>query len=535
MILLKLLGLVVPLMGYMVVAIVLGVLGYLMAIGIPVVGTYGLLNYFSYKSLMIILLLFALLRGILRYGEQACNHYIAFKLLAHIRDLVFSALRKLAPAKLESRQKGSLISLLTSDIELLEVFYAHTISPVFIALIVSMIMIYLISSIHISLGLFTAFSYLFIGVLIPLFFGYESEDTGIIYREEAGELNSYVLESMRGLDETLQYDHTKKRLEGLNDRTDTLSIIEKNMKSMQAGQTSFTYLCISLFTVVFLLIGQFGNLSQENMIISSVMFMSSFGPVISLSNLGTGLSQTIGSAKRVLALLEEEPLVEEIENGEEPILQNIDIKHIDFSYEKEDIFDDYSLKIPDHQLIGIYGKSGSGKSTLLKLLMRFFDVDQGAITFDKQNINTIKTSYLRSNESYVTQETILFHDTIKNNIKIAKLDASDEDVMEACKKASIHDFIMKLPEGYETQVGELGCTLSGGEKQRIGLARSFLHDAPVVFYDEPTSNLDSLNEGMILKSIYEQKKEKTILMVTHRKSTLKSCDTSIEMKTERNS
>lgn len=533
MILFKLIGLVVPLMGYMIIAITLGVLGYLMAIGIPVIGTYGLLNHLSFIHLSFILILFALLRGVLRYGEQACNHFIAFKLLAHIRDLVFGVLRKLAPAKLENKQKGNLISLLTSDIELLEVFYAHTISPIFIALFVSLIMVLLIGSKHVLLGLFTAFAYIFIGVLIPIYFGHKSENIGIKHREKAGQLNSYVLESMRGLEETLQYEDTSNRLKGLNKRTDELGTIEKELKSLQGTQTSFTNLSISLLTVLFLIISSHYVASKENIILSVVMFMSSFGPVIALSNLGTGLSQTLGAASRVIALLEEEPLVKEIEEGKTPVLENVDIKNIDFKYEQEKILENYSLHLPDHQLIGIHGKSGSGKSTLLKLLMRFFEVDQGIISFNNNNINTIKTSHLRNNESYVTQETVLFHDTIKNNIKIAKLDATDEEVIQACKKASIHDFIISLKDGYDTQVGELGSTLSGGERQRIGLARSFLHDSPVVFYDEPTSNLDSLNEGMILKAIYEEKKEKTIVMVSHRESTLKRCDTCIEMKTER--
>ena len=399
MVLFKLIGLVIPLMGYMVIAITLGVLGYLMAIGIPVIGTYGLLNHLSFTHLAFILILFALCRGILRYGEQACNHFIAFKLLAHIRDLVFGVLRKLAPAKLESKQKGSLISLLTSDIELLEVFYAHTISPIFIALFVSLIMVLMIGSKHVLLGLFAAFSYIFIGVLIPLYFGHRSENIGIKHREEAGKLNSYVLESMRGLDETLQYEDTANRLKGLNKRTDELGIIEKELKSLQATQTSFTNFSISLLTVLFLIIGFNCAVSKENMILSVVMFMSSFGPVIALSNLGTGLSQTLGAAKRVITLLEEEPLVKEIEEGETPVLENIDIKNVDFKYEQEKILENYSLHLPDHQLIGIHGKSGSGKSTLLKLLMRFFDVDQGSISFDSTNINTIKTSHLRNNES----------------------------------------------------------------------------------------------------------------------------------------
>jgi len=535
----RLIKLVFPLTVYMICAILMGVAGFLCAIFIPVLSSMALVFLLGYQTLLsvhtIIILLFvcALLRGILRYAEQACNHYIAFKSLARIRDQVFGALRKLCPAKLEVKDKGSLISLITSDIELLEVFYAHTISPICIAFITSLICVSIQVQFGWIYGFYSFLAYITVGVVLPIYISKQSRQIGVEYRKEAANLNSYVLESMRGLKESMQYMDTNRRLEGLNKQTSSLAKREKKLKYFQAKTISLTNFCVVLLSLGLCLIHLYLNSSMDSMIVSSVLQISSFGPVIALANLGSTLSQTIGAGQRVISLLDETPMVEEVNNGKETDFKMVDVSSVDFAYEEEQILKNMNLSIQENEVIGIQGKSGSGKSTLLKLLMRFWDVSKGNILVDDLNIQSLNTSNLRKNEGYVTQETILFHDTIENNIRVAKENASEEEIQSACKKANIHEYIQSLPNGYKTMVEELGSSLSGGERQRIGLARMFLHDAKLVLLDEPTSNLDSLNEGVILKSIYEERKDKTIIFVSHRESTLSHCDRIIHMESER--
>lgn len=531
----RLIQLVFPLTGFMICAILMGVIGFLCAIFIPVLSSMALVNnsLFSFQTIMILLFVCALLRGILRYAEQACNHYIAFKLLARIRDQVFGALRRLCPAKLEVKDKGSLISLITSDIELLEVFYAHTISPICIAFVTSLVCMMIQMQFGWIYGLYSLFAYVVVGVALPIYISKKSRHIGIEYRKEAGNLNNYVLESMRGLKESMQYMDTNRRLSGLNHQTALLANREKDLKHFQAKTISLTNLCVVLLSLGLCLIHVSLNSSIQSTIVSSVLQVSSFGPVIALANLGSTLSQTIGAGQRVISLLDETPVVEEVVNGNEAKFNNLDILDVDFAYDEEQILKDMNLNIQEDEVIGIQGKSGSGKSTLLKLLMRFWNVSKGKILVDRIDIKGLNTSNLRKNEGYVTQETILFHDTIENNLKVAKQDATVEEIEVACKKANIHEYIQSLPNGYKTMVEELGSSLSGGERQRMGLARMFLHDSKLVLLDEPTSNLDSLNEGAILKSIYEERKDKTIVFVSHRESTLSHCDRVIHMESER--
>lgn len=531
----RLIKLVFPLTGFMICAILMGVAGFLCAIFIPVLSSMALVNnlLFSFHTIVILLFVCALLRGILRYAEQACNHYIAFKLLARIRNQVFGALRKLCPAKLEVKDKGSLISLITSDIELLEVFYAHTISPICIALVTSLVCVGIQMQFGWIYGLYSLLAYVVVGVVLPICISKQSRQIGVEYRKEAANLNSYVLESMRGLKESMQYMDTENRLMGLNERTSILATREKELKYFQAKTISLTNLCVVLLSLGLCLIHVSTKSSIQSTIVSSVLQISSFGPVIALANLGSTLSQTIGAGQRVISLLDESPMVEEVENGKEAQFKMVDVSFVDFAYDEKQILKDMNLKIQENEVIGIQGKSGSGKSTLLKLLMRFWDVSKGEINVDGLNICSLNTSNLRENEGYVTQETILFHDTIENNLRVAKQDATIDEIEVACKKANIHEYIQSLPNGYKTMVEELGSSLSGGERQRMGLARMFLHDSKLVLLDEPTSNLDSLNEGVILKSIYEERKDKTIVFVSHRESTLSHCDRVIHMESER--
>lgn len=528
----RLIVLVKPLAGFMALAIFLGVAGFLCAIQITVSGSMALLSAAgipggtNVTKGCIFLAVFAVLRGFLHYGEQACNHYIAFKLLAIIRDKVFKALRRLSPAKLEGKDKGDLVSMITSDIELLEVFYAHTISPICIAVLTCAIMLVFIGSYSIVLSLVALSGYITVGVIVPLVSSKQNKNIGMTYRCDAGSLSGFVLESMRGLLESIRYNNTEKRLEEMERRTDSLNLLQKKLKKIEGHTSAVTDVSIIIFSFAMLLaaiaLKNGGAVGTDAVIVSTVSMMSSFGPVVALSGLAGNLTYTLAAGERVLAILDEEPVVEENRTGNEVVFDGMECENVDFSYTKHTpILKNFNIEVKPNEIVGIIGESGSGKSTALKLMMRFWDVDSGRVTMSGENVKGIKTSSLRSNQSLVSQETQLFNESVEANIKIANFDASFEEVVEAAKKAAIHDFIMTLPKGYETNVGELGDLLSDGEKQRIGLARAFLKNSPMILLDEPTSNLDSLNEGRILRSLHEFGKGKSIVLVSHRKSTTK--------------
>ena len=587
----RLVGLVKPLTGYMILAVLMGFIGHLCAAFITILGGYAVLNALGFsttvsvKTVFICVLLFALLRAVLRYAEQGCNHFIAFKLLAMIRDKVFQALRKLCPAKLEGRDKGDLISLITSDIELLEVFYAHTISPVAIAFLFTVVMSLFIGAFHPALGLLALLAYLSVGIIIPLVTSRLSgtgaargeSSTGTVetegvrksqpaatvetegvrkgqaagsaagnaameFRVRSGELSSFVLDSLRGLSETIQYGQGEARLAEMNVRTDALSGDEKRMKRISGRNMAATNTAILFFDLCMLFAGamlyQRGRVDFSGVLIPSIAMFASFGPVIALANLGSTLQSTFAAGNRVLDILDEKPVTEEITDGiaidgKNAAFGGARAEKVRFSYGNEVILEDLSLVFRPGRITGVMGRSGSGKSTLLKLLMRFWKTDSGKISISGREIDSINTASLRNCESFVTQETHLFHDSIRNNLRIAKLDATEEEIEAACRKASVHDFIMTLPQGYDTPVGELGDTLSGGERQRLGLARAFLHDAPFLLLDEPTSNLDSLNEGVILKSLCEEGEDRTVVLVSHRQSTMRIADTVYTVESKR--
>ena len=539
----QLIGLVKPLFHVMTAAVMLGMAGYLCAIFLTVFAGMALLNVLGIDrsipliTLFVILAAAAVLRGILHYGEQACNHYIAFKLLALIRHKVFAALRRLCPAKLDGRDKGNLISIITSDIELLEVFYAHTISPIAIAVIVCVITEAVFFRYHWMTGVFALAGYLAVGLIIPLWNSSRGADKGMEFRTEFGDLNSFILDSLRGLDETIQYGQGKLRSAQIDERSRRLDAKQKYMKELEGAQRGMTNVLILLFSFGMLFLSTWlvmkGQMEFEGGFLCTILMMGSFGPVTALSSLSNNLMQTLASGERVLSIMEEEPVVDETEGEEAGAFGDISCGNLDFAYDDEQILKDYSIEIPEGSRIGIHGKSGSGKSTLLKLIMRFYDPDQGSIRIHGRDLKKINTDELRNMESYVTQETCLFHDSIANNIAVAKPGASRQEIEEAAKKASLHEFIMSLPNGYDTPVGELGDTLSGGERQRIGIARAFLHDAPLMLLDEPTSNLDSLNEGIVLKSLRESCRDKTMVIVSHRESTMAAAQKVYEMNNER--
>lgn len=530
----RMLGLVKPLAGFMVLAVVMGTLGFLAVQFIPVLGGYAVLNGLGYdtplalKTIWILLAVFALLRAVLRYTEQKTNHYIAFTLLAIVRDKVFKSLRRLCPAKLEGRDKGDLISLITSDVELLEVFYAHTISPICIAIVTEVVMCLFIGSFHPYMGLLAAAAFLCVGVAVPLIISKVSGNTGDEIRGQAGELAALVLENIRGLNETIQYGKGNERMELMNSRTDALSQKQSALNKLTGTNIAIANTFILIFDAAALILSlslySSGAVDICGMLIPLLAFMSSFGPVTALANLGTTLQNTIASGGRVLDIIDEAPETEDITGREKVSFTKAECDNVTFSYGGETVLSDLSINFPENSIIGITGKSGSGKSTLLKLLMRFWKTTGGDIRISDRSIEDINTADLREMEGYMTQDTQLFKDTIANNIRIAKPEASNEEIENACKKASLHDFIMTLPHGYDTDVGELGDTLSGGEKQRIGLARAFLHNAPLMLLDEPTSNLDSLNEAVILKALREETDGKTVVLVSHRESTMRIAD-----------
>ncbi len=533
----KLIVLVGSMLPVMLLAVFLGTAGHLCAISLTAMAAAGLFLDGSLRKLFFIIGAAALLRSVLHYGEQQCNHYIAFKLLAQLRHRVFAKLRLLCPAKLEGKDRGDLISMITSDIELLEVFYAHTISPIAIAVLVSLTVLGILGSIHPLCVVPALAGYLTVGVLLPVVNSARGKETGVEYRAAFSDLNSRMLEDLRGLREHLQFGTADACRERLKEDSMKLSGLQSRLSGFEADQSRMTGAAILFFSLCQLFLAVIlyknGALTNRGLLLGVTLTMGSFGPVTALSSLSNNLTQTLACGERVLSLLEEAPETEKTSGGKDIVFSGAVCGNVHFSYGKgsdaAEILKGVSVEIPKGRILGIHGSSGCGKSTLLRLLMRFWDVSSGRIYISGEDIRTVNTENLREMESLVTQETVLFHDTIAGNIAVGRIGATREEIIAAAKKASLHDFIESLPNGYETQVAELGASLSGGERQRIGIARAFLHDAPFLLLDEPTSNLDSLNEGIILKSLCEEGKDRTIVLVSHRRSTLNVADGILEM------
>ena len=530
-----LLKLVTPLAHIMAFTITMGTLGFLAAIFIMVLGAMGLVNllnfdtHLSFSGILTALIVLAVARGALRYLEQMSGHYIAFKLLALLRDKVFSSLRRLAFVKLQDKQAGQLVSLVTNDIELLEVFYAHPIAPIMIAFFTSAILLLVFG--HLS-GWFVVVAlaaYLTVGVILPIITTKLAREDGRRYRELVGEMNDFFLDSVRGMKEIQLFGYAKQRLDEIQQRSQKIDTAFERIKGQEAKVRVYTEVAVSAFNIIMLFTGlilfSLDKIDFSAFLIGVILLMSSYGPVIALSNLSSNLLQTLASGERVLSLLAEEPELKDVESAVDlKEVSRIDVENVSFAYGEEQILSDVSLSVKKGEILGIHGRSGSGKSTLLKLLMRFYDPKSGSIKINGETLPNINTRSLRDNMAYITQQTYIFNETIEENIRLARRDATLEEIMEAAKKASIHDFILSLPEGYQTKMTELGGNLSDGEKQRIGIARAFLHNAPIILLDEPTSNLDSLNEAMILKSLLNVKSEKLIILVSHRQSTMAICD-----------
>lgn len=534
----RLLGLTRPMAGVMLLAIACGVLGFCCATFLPVVATRFALDTLagSLPPMGVVagaLVGLAVARGALHYAEQTCNHYIAFKLLAHVRDLVFGKLRELAPAKLAGHDRGSLVSTITSDVELLEVFFAHTISPVSIAVVMAVVMTAFLAGISPRVALVALVGYLCVGVGMPLLGAHLSADAGRVTRAQAGLLSGIVLDSLRGLSQVLQFGAGDARMSLIDDESRRLSDAQGRLSSASSTVAAASGALIMLFSLAVMLLGggliASGEMTVDGMAIATVAVMGSFGPFVALANLGTTLQGTIASGARILAILDEEPAVAEVTDGEDIEFSGASAHGVGFSYDGEEVLDNVSLEVPQGKVVGIEGKSGSGKSTLCRLFMRFWDVDRGSIALSGTRVDAINTRSLRASEGLVEQDTFLFHGSIRDNLLVARPDATQEQIEAACRAASVHDFIEGLPKEYDTMVGELGDTISGGERQRLGLARAFLHDAPFLILDEPTSNLDSLNEGVVLRSIARLHGSRTVLLVSHRPSTMAVADQTYSM------
>lgn len=535
LIMIRLIALVGSLAWVILLAVLGGVLGFLAAMAVPVLGALGIAKVLgepvalSYLQIMVLAVACGALRGGLRLWEQYSNHYIAFRLLAALRDRIYQALRLLCPAKLEGRQKGAILSMLTADIETLEIFYAHTISPICIAVLTCLVVL-LFVGLYASwyLALATLLGFLLIGVALPLVTSGRLRPSGVAYRREFSAFNGYFLDSVKGVREIVLHNAGPARAQEVDRRSQRLqeqTARTRRASALAAGATDLC-VCLSLAAALLAGVGLYldGQLSLGRTVVGVAAVFGSFGPVIAISALPGNLTQTLASGDRVLDLLEERPAVTPVEHGADFAFQRLDVRDLTFSYGEGSVLRGLSLTARRGEIVGLIGPSGCGKSTLLKLLLRFWEKDGGQILYNGVDVDQCSTKSLLDNATLVSQSTYLFDQTVEENLRLAKPSATQQELEEACRKASIHDFILTLPQGYQTRVGALGDRLSAGERQRLGLARAFLHDGPLLLLDEPTSNVDSLNESIILQAISQHRQDKCILLVSHRASTIAIAD-----------
>ena len=532
----KLIVLLGSLSYVMLLAVINGSLGFFCAMGVTVFGALGIAKLMgetialSYGAILFMCVFCGVLRGLLKFIEQYGNHYIAFRLLAVLRDRIFGALRRLCPAKLESKQKGSIIAAITADIETLEVFYAHTVSPICIAVVVSVCMLIFIGTFSsVYLMLIALAGYIIIGIILPLISSAKMKKTGVEYRKEFASFNAFFLDCIKGINDILLSNAGETRKKEVNRRSDEMLAQTKEMKQKTVRAASAVELTVSAVIIAALIAGIIligaDKITAGRMIVGVVALFSSFGPVIAVAALPSNLTQTFAGGDRVLDIMEEKPATEPVINGKTFDYKNLDVSGLGFSYDGQtDILSDICMHAEKGEIIGIIGESGCGKSTLLKLLLRFWHKSRGSICYNGTDIDVIDSDNLLDNVTMVSQSTYIFDETIADNLLIAKPDATQEELEEACRCASVHDFISNLPDGYQSRAGLLGDNLSSGEKQRIGLARAFLKGSELILLDEPTSNVDSINEGIILEALAKQKSKKSIILVSHRESTMSIAD-----------
>ena len=552
----RLLGEAKPLAGLMVAASTAGTIGHLAATFLPM---FGIIAGFalagnpvwgmSAAGAITAMIVCAVLRGLTRYVEQYLNHNVAFHLLALFRSKAFAALRRLAPAKLAGKGKGDLIAMLTTDVELLEIFFAHTISPVAIAVTTTIVYAIVAATLSPWMALALIVSHLIIGIIVPRFFATGVRNLGPAIRGAAGELDNVMLDDMRGLDEIIRFGRGEDRAQAIEDRTRALWRNHAKLSRVNGRFAGVGGLLVALLTSA--AAGIAINLAGVNLydipalVAAFVLLASSFGPTLALAALPANLTQTFASARRLFGLMDEAPAVVETGTANSDY-EGMRLDRVTFAYpgeESEAILADYSLDVPQHGILGIQGPSGRGKSTMLKLLMRYWDPQRGQVTLSGTPLPQIDVHARRRIQAMMSQETHLFDGMIRDNLLIALPEAEirnggaagvlDARLREALAKASVLDLIDSLPDGLDTQVGELGDRLSEGERQRIGLARVFLRNADLVLFEEPTSRLDALNEAIILRSIHELSKSEqnadkgqdvAVVLVSHRESAMRVAD-----------
>lgn len=534
-IIVELLKLIGSFIGVILLAVIMGTVGFILAMNITIFAAIGIIKYMgieiaiSYKWLFIIIISSGILRGVVRYFEQYFNHFIAFKLLAIIRGKIFEKLRELSPAKLDSKNKGEIISIIQSDIETLEVFYAHTVSPFLIALLTSTIVFLFIGfTTSWTLALIALASYVIIGGVVPVIYYKVNNKYGKSYRKDLGNFEEYYLDSIYGSLEVLATNNQDNRLNNVSIMSRKLIYTNKGLDKKASLFKNVSNTIIVIMNVIIILVGGYllsiNKIESPTIILAYVVLTSSFGSVLALAALPGNLAMTFASGNRVLDLLEEKPQIEDAKDSEEFVFNSLTIENVSFKYDNDQILNNINIKVNKNEIVGILGPSGCGKSTLLKLLMRFYDVDSGSILYNGKNIKDISIKHLYDNVNLFSQSTYLFTGTIYDNLLIARPDATKEEVKEACKNASILKYIESLPKGFDTKITDLKDNLSSGEKQRLGLARVFLKKPKLLLLDEATSNIDAINESIILNALNKYKEDMTIIMISHRKSTLSICD-----------
>ena len=544
-VILSLLKLVDKFIIVLFLAVLNGAIGNLLAVSISTLSIIALASLLgleigiSFIALLIIIVVCGILRGVVRYFEQYSNHYIAFKILAIIRHKVFKKLESLSISDIDDKEKGNMMEMITADIETLEVFYAHTVSPTLIALIVSIVNLTILGIVtNFVLSFVLLFFYIVVGVVIPLISYKVLEKDGRSYRYELASFNSFFLDALKGIKELKFFNKVDEKSKNIDEKSSSLDKkrVKSNNKASIFKAISSSMIILSALTIILVtfLINTYSSslslyIKPYELIIGVVIALSSFGPLVALSALPLNLVQTFSSGNRILDLLDEKPSLNEVKDGVNFEYNSLNVSNLSFKYSKDDkeVLKNInlSLNLNENKIIVIKGESGIGKSTLLKLLLRYYKVsDYNMIKYNDISINKINTSSLLDNVTMFSQSTYIFNDTILNNLKIASLNASNDEVIDALKKASIYNFVFSLKDNLNTVIDPQKLNISLGEKQRLGLARVILRKPKLLLLDEPTANIDLENEVLFLNSLKTIKKDMSIIIITHKDSTSKIAD-----------
>ncbi len=525
---------------YLIVfAVIVGTLGFLSAMGITFFGGLAILKLLnieialSWGWLIALILICGFARGFLRYAEQYLNHYMAFTLLALVRNNLFHALRGQGNKVLDESSKGELLSILQSDTESLEVFYAHTITPFFIAILTETIVLVLLGVlIHYSFSLVGLGMYLLIGLVTPVIFYLSNRKLGMKYRVKLAEAENLYLNCCYGIKETLFFQNEAGQYKELDKSTKELNSISKSLNNKALTSSSVVSFLILLGDLLIILLGAYlfkqHAIASPYIILGYMMIATSFGPVVALANLPANLTMSFASAKRIIPLIEEKPKLKDGENDFS--FSDLQVNNVKFNYGDKEVLKGINFSLKKGEIIGIEGKSGCGKSTLFKLLLHFEEPNSGTIKYNGENISSYSREAISKNITLFSQTTYLFKKTIRYNLNLAKPGSSDEELYKALAKAGLEEKIRSLKNGLDTEINDLGDNLSSGEKQRLGLARIFLADTPVILLDEATSNVDAYNEAYILNQLKKEKEDKAIIIISHRPTSLSICDNIYHMK-----